>query len=1169
MREGIARQQRFQDIRQQLISERRNRIQSLSTDEAILSKDYGPERRSFRRYRDDPARDTQTSVYRSELAEEIQAQRIGQRALAEERNRALSNKQSYFTSDRRITEQALRDKEREAKEADRLERELILSQSSYAEHDPRRPLTRPTRRVDPNTISRSTFANMTDAERTAFFGGAESKGRTVLLGGIPGGPGGPGGGDDEEGGGGGKGPGLGFLGRVTRNFLVYRALSELTFGTVKFTEASLAAAKAVSEQGNALLFATEAAHGNLEANRALVGQLTQLGYNRATGAQVVAAAARATFRHPEQTEALAREATDIAALRGGGLQEAPKVIEDIIGGRDRPYREYFNTTPEEIYKEAAKKRLAQNAPTFGLTTVGKGQDYETEAQKVSKYVAALTEQEKEQLRLNFVLSQAYRFQGDAAERAGTLAGKIDLLSSAFFNARANFGAFVADFKPVRDILDTLQGASPDSIFNPPVLRRGGPQNTVTDANIAAYGADVSTSSRASTLGFLNRIYSFVSDTLINPGGNLTPRGIAQVVNRPSPRQEIQYDQTVAENRARTIQQRDLEIARREGRTGFRATGIGAGLPNEYFTREQLTARGVSGQSILKDYIEELKPVLLDGAKALEDYRQKYADLQATIDKDKKAGYENKNAQEQQNLLEARRDADDLYAGFKPADYDTEARKREDDRRAKEQKNIQQYVSELGGALNKLRDAQQGAFRLPGDIGSSLTGGENPYVKVLSDQATAAERMRQQWGFLGKDATDYFTKLEKFSVERGLLKIDYQSYRTKTGLLGQADREAAERTGPGLSRGDQEYLNIQEAIVNRAVQIPQLWKQAAEVLGYTLGPTQSLIGQIGLITQAFGVRGPNTSRFGNAFNTDLTQVSGIARLGLGNPLYSPFGAYQQQARLGNPLALPGGEEAYRRQAGNPLYNQPTVRTFSEIGAGQTPEVREALRKSFADSVLGAFQGYSPAQIRNSGLQDVYLGALNIQRGSLGFNIDQARRKAEFSAAEDTRLSAQLQQDERFRRDKEAGLSGRTDLDAKRKKALLGEVGRESDTLLLSRTEGINPKDLTFEQFKDRQDALRRQAERTESDREEAKAAVREGLILQQQLLTTVHEIRAGIFAGNLNLLVQVQNDTQAKIDQQALEAISSGRFNIPLDQGETKSNPYTGLNDRYGRGGRKR
>lgn len=455
----------------------------------------------------------------------------------------------------------------------------------------------------------------------------------------------------------------------------------------------------------------------------------------------------------------------------------------------------------------------------------------------------------------------------------------------------------------------------------------------------------------------------------------------------------------------------------------------------------------------------------------------------------------------------------------------------------DQRRRNEQVAQQGNALNKLRDAKQGSFRIVGEIAESITGPDNQYTKALAEQATLAERMQQQWGYLGQAAVDYFTKVEGRSLDRSILKADFALQQRVGDNFLQRGREADERNGPGLSRREQDYLNIQSLIVDKAKEIPDLWRQAAEVVGRQgVSVTDELTGRINLINRAFGVQGVTQY---NRLGQDITNRDNRQYNALGQYIGDTFG-YQPRVNA----------------LGQSLENPEIAQIFSSVGAGQSPQVREALQRSFADTLIDSFKNFSPAQIRSSGQADLYLGALRFKSSDSSL-INDAIKKAELGAREDVRLKEQLAADNENRR--RLILNG----------ANAQDVGRESDALLLARTNGISPKDLTFDQFQARQDALRRTAERDVQDRAEAKAAVAKGLEYQGQMASEIAAIRQAILNGDISMLIQVQNDTQARVDQEALQRNQGPGYNVPLDQGGARSNPYTSATDRYGRGGRRR
>jgi hypothetical protein len=667
-------------------------------------------------------------------------------------------------------------------------------------------------------------------------------------------------------------------------------------------------------------------------------------------------------------------------------------------------------------------------------------------------------------------------------------------------------------------------------------------------------------------------------------GLLGGLGIGAAVNYLDADDAMSREQRSAERQAAYEtaigkQQRDLETARREGLLRYRDMRPGATLGQLFSEREARTMPGfeLGFTGFQRRFSQE---TLLGTDEALiprnqADLQKRQLDIEAQITtqyKTRKSIEEELQrvkrrpvAEEDKELtnqviaqLERQLELYDQLADVKGQkqlmfdygtldperiktldDYRTRMANKWAERQRKDQEDVakaeekrRENLTEMSNVLAKLRDAEAGSFRVVGDIGASLAGPDNPYTEVLANQITAAERMRQQWGHLGDDAVQYFTTLEQLNNNRALTRLEFQSYQAGSNLLLQAARERDARQDPStISRKDQEYLNIQSAIVDRAIQIPQLWQQAANVLGLTLTPFQQITGQLMLINQAFGVRGP---RIENRYGQDVTP-DGIKRNAYGQSLGGYFDI-----------------EPRRNVYGQSLEDPAISRMFSSIGAGESPQVRDALRKSFADSILGAFRNFSPAQIRDSGYQDVFRGATQLQRSNLDDTISQEIRKADFAAREDVRLQQQLRADEAFRQQQIAlGRDART-------------VGAESDKLLLARTEGIPLKDLTFDQFKNRQDALEREAARTVGQQEEARVATQKGLEYQRELIAVVTGLRAAVLGGDLNAVIQIQNDTRARLDAKSLET-SSGQYVVP-DQRNVKSSTFTPATMKYDRPG---
>lgn len=455
------------------------------------------------------------------------------------------------------------------------------------------------------------------------------------------------------------------------------------------------------------------------------------------------------------------------------------------------------------------------------------------------------------------------------------------------------------------------------------------------------------------------------------------------------------------------------------------------------------------------------------------------------------------------------------------------------RKEQEQRDRQETINQQSNALSKLRDTAEGSFRLVGDTAKLLAGDENPYVQVLSEQITLGERMARTWGHLGEKVVEYQTKLEQLGLNRQLNALQYQTYTSASNLQGQINQGELDRQQPGLNTREKLYLDVQSAIVDRAVEIPKLWAQAAEILGRPVSQIRQLQGTIRELQVGLGIGARPINEQG--------RIQGFSA----GPQTTQF-VDPTTGQLSIQTLDAGHRNDYKQYAESQAF-------FNNL----SPEAQKETRKLYAENALQVFSQYTPQQIRRAGLTGAYVQALRIKAGGLDQNIADARKRAELQAQSDDNLRNQLAADESFRQ--EQIRKGFDPID----------VGREADRLTLSRFQGIPDKDLTAQQFEQKQQALRREVERTVSKEDEAKQAVQQGLDYQDAILETIDDIRTAIVGGNLSMLIQVQNDTQARIDQGLLQEANSGRYNVNLDQGATKTSPYQRMQERYGKGGIKR
>ena len=1103
------------------------------------------------------------------------------------------------------------------------------------------------------------------------------------------------------------------LGRITRNILLYEVVSRATYGLVSYVGEAVKAAKASTEFGNALRFATESSHGNLQANRDLAESFRPLGVTRQESQSIVTESAKFAESRPQDTDKIARLAVNLASTRGDGLEKTGELIESIRRGETKVLKRIFNTTADTIYENQATKVVDARPVLDQKLTIGRtAGDFKTRAEQIKEYVAAMTDAEKENAVFDYALSQSNRFQAEANDRAGTLAGKLDLVAAKFKDAQEGVGLFITEIKPVGDILSNLGNKiSVLDRLRGPELKRTGLGGTISEADVRQFGIDKTTGPRASLLGAVNnfgvtgiaslfgigaaglagrrnaqadyrrseygRLFeankidpAFEGNLIaaqneaarvakeLKPGllrsveagmsrftngltqtitgltgdastvairtgrsyraavrdvrrgyaasfgpeqgelkniiagpfsslddrprervagrggivgglvggaigaevGNLVAQsinagpitattltilggvagtaigttvgnaagtgittalaggggatlgasvatagivatvgsvlaalgigvGIGTIINKGiiEPlrfgNDERRLAREEASAGADAIRIRERNQANSEGRLFLRSNV--AGSSSDLFTKSQVEQLVRDGRARPSDFAEEIVADVKSLSVAVRDRLAQEAFAESTKQLTGAA------RQQAQNAFGAKQDADfqALFTG-KAGDEATksfgqsEERRLAEEAKAKEKRDraIQERINQQSNALAKLREAAQGSFRLVGDVGQNIAGTDNQFVKPLADQITVAERMRQQWGFLGKASVDYFTKVEGQSISLQLLKLRFDSLTKSMQLNNQAGREADERFGPGFSTRNNLGADIGSAAINEVRTRYAGYRQEADING---------------------LAGPDPFRLAK---DELSQV-GI---------------------------------------------QGTLRGFGNGSSGRQ------IVKIVTDAQSEILNQFNPNQIRNDPyLKSVALENVRNRNEIASGDLSDAIRKARLQDNEDARLRGGFSSLAAKRNDLIAGGANRKDVLA------------EYDRNILNLTNGISQKDLTADQFEARQAALKNDARRTVEQEDEARRAIKEGVEVQRSMNKELQIIRTAILGGSVSMLVQVQNDTQARIDQNDLIQANGKNYNTPLDQSEVKVNPYSSSLGRYGRGGDKR
>ena len=262
------------------------------------------------------------------------------------------------------------------------------------------------------------------------------------------------------------------IGRITRNILLYEVISRATYGLAQYTTEALQSAKASVELGNALKFSSEQAGRSATETASLVAEIKPLGLSTQEAQKTIIEATRFAENRPQDVDQLTKTVIDIAASRGIGIDKADELVEQLRRRESKFYKRIFGRTVESIYQEEARRQIIENPfRQFGGGPVqgkgnplikgqlieSKGKNWLTDEDQVNKIVANMDDAAKEAAILNYILSQTGKFAGEAEQRLGTLAGRMDLASAAFANAKEQTGLFITELKIVNDLFEAIAG----------------------------------------------------------------------------------------------------------------------------------------------------------------------------------------------------------------------------------------------------------------------------------------------------------------------------------------------------------------------------------------------------------------------------------------------------------------------------------------------------------------------------------------------------------------------------------------------------------------------------------------------------------------------------------------------------------------------------------------
>jgi hypothetical protein len=570
--------------------------------------------------------------------------------------------------------------------------------------------------------------------------------------------------------------------------------------------------------------------------------------------------------------------------------------------------------------------------------------------------------------------------------------------------------------------------------------------------------------------------------------------------------------TGATNRGLLEQKAQLEAARQEGRSYFRERGIGGyDAKAGQFTVDP-------NANLTKRYTkQEVDDLVAKGGN-----RAKFEEVIETPEMTTARTRREGQAKEEQD----RNDKDSAEFWEKI--------------RQEEAKRAEELIHRQEAALGKLRDFVKNSYQVIGTI-AEANAPDNPFVKIFSDGATAAERMKQEYGFLGDATVKYFTDLESRAGSIKLIAAEFENLAKVQSSTMQASREGRERRGPDLSSYEKAQLDVTNAQLNAAKQIPELYERAAKVLGIHVDHFQIIQRQVALIQRDLGLPQPEGRQPGSVAGTYLAQRDSRGRfidsrqVGAGTPLNQNIPGFTAGERQASFIGPDGKPRSFTMDVGQ-RNDYLAYDAAQQRRAMMSPEARRASDRAGSAAIVEIL-GQIPPEVlrRNPALAQTYVGALSNQAGGLQQDVTDARARAEILAQNnaDVTSAARAAADKR----NEMIRAGRDP----------NEVARQYDKTVLGLTSGIPVKDLSPDAFQARQDAFKREAERAGKQEEDARKAVEEAQKQRAEMLDVAKAIRDAVLGGNMSVLVQVTNDTDARTDTEALQdanADKPGKIGYP-------------------------
>jgi hypothetical protein len=920
-------------------------------------------------------------------------------------------------------------------------------------------------------------------------------------------------------------------GRIIRNMAIRAGIFYAAYDLKRFTADSLEAARvaalterqlAATSRQSGVAFTDNLRIAEQIRNNADLSRLEA----QAVTSNVTRFAARANRR--SESDQFSRAITDLAAARGIENKNLAQAVDTLFRG-GRGVEEILGRDPEEIIKDYAKRavRAKPQLPTTLFVGPERPQ-FKTETERIAEYVSKLTDAQKAEIFWVEAMKQGNAAAGEAIRRHNSLEGQLDSTTARWNDAKVAVGEFVGGLTPLQRILTSISGTLNGMNTDKLRLIGTGPNGLITGVDIANAGR-----ARANTTSaIVSRNYDAYSSGIEGAiGVGLLSRygpGVQEAATSGAKRiagsvKDLTLRLT---GQAEAAVAAEGEAAASSGAAGVAAIGAVLILATSLITgrirksAEENLARveaeaGAANQANLQAQDEVATGRAFFRSRLVgTDLTRRYAGNELTAQQRSAAIQGNPNADFSLGRMsdDEWKEQNDRIAREKEANEVIERNRADFWARlaAEDEKERQENAQIQNAALARIRETVAGSFRTVEEVAQAATPGNNPFVKIFVDGATTAQRMKEQWGFLGDATVDYFTKLELGRIQLGLTSERFKSLASSMELVNKAQSEIDQRKlSPELTGQEQAVGRLTQSYIKYIQTIPQLRAEYSTVI--------------------------NNIRPGRFYREavthdqldDLRRVQTTLRIGLDKQGQREIDRYVNEAILGitrnfTPAQIrnrPWLRDAYAR-ANIGTQNEAAYQIQDELAR---IEIQARERQRLLANV-GDIEG-----LRKQTEESVYRGAINEKRGTMF----QGRFVGTLTPQEQMQLRA---------------------------------LGQESDKALINLTDRMNPREMGSALFEARNEAIRREATRQTQMENEALVAAQTGVQYQGQMLQYLKLLSDAVVSGNIGLAITVANETQARIDAERLRDANQG-VPVTINTGSSRVNPYSSSMGRYGRGGR--